>query len=736
MGEHMQRRFGRGKLGQAPFTAPTSPAHRGFRTLGVISLGAVLLAAAVGCGGSADTAPAAGRAPVPVRVAPVTRGPIAATLAYSGEVQATDQVDLIPSAAGRLTDLFVDEGQEVRAGTEIARLETDTLEAQVRQAGANVQTAQARLETILQGARPEEIAAAKALLEVQQARLQGMTNGGRIEDINSAAASVASTHAKFADIQAGTKAADIAAAQAAVDTAAANLNSGQAKLSLLLNPTELDILSAQASLDSARASLESAEAKLVDLKATPKAADVAAAQAAVAAAEATLRTSESSLADVRQPLNKEKLQKLIDAYAAVSIANEKYDLDKSQKASSEVLRADETAVNQAYRALDLARIDANTFSAGVTTEKLTATIAAVASARAKLESERARLKQILDGPTEADMQAAAAAVDNARANVQAAQTRVARLKSPTQADLATAQAAVATAQASLSSSQAKLDQLKAGATAAELEAARAAVAGAEATLARTKTPNTDTDIGAQAASVSQAQQQYLLTQSRYTQPDINSAAAAVAQAQAALDLTRIQLSRGSLYAPFDAVVARKYLSKGAQVSAQTPVINLVSKNVQVVFNVEEAAIGRLKENQQVTFQVTAFGTRNFRGRISSIAPTADSASRTFRLKVAPDANQDGLRAGMFANVTVAVESRNNVLLAPQEAVVQRGAESFVYVVKGDQSEQRKVELGLRNDKSAEVRSGVEEGEQVVTRGNRTLQPDDKGLSPKVTVVQQ
>lgn len=703
------------------------------RLLGVLGFGAasVLLLSAAGCGASADTAPAAGRAPVPVRVSPVTRGPIAATLAYSGEAQATDQVDLIPSAAGRLTDLFVDEGQEVAAGAEVARLETDILDAQVRQADANVQTARARLETVLQGARAEEIAAAKAQLDVQQARLQGMINGGRSEDISSAAASLVSNQAKFADIAAGAKAADLAAAQAAVDTAAANLNSGQAKLSLLLNPTELDLLSAQASLDSSRASLDSVEAKLVELKATPKPADVAAAKATVAAAEAVLRINESALADVRAPLNNEKLQKLIDAYTAVNIANDKYELDKAQNAPAQTLRADEAAINLAYRVLELARTDANSFSAGVSAEKLVATVAAVASARASLDSARSRLKQILDGPTEAEMQAADAAVDNARANVQSAQTRLDRLKSPIHADMATAQAAVATAQASLSSSQAKLDQLKGGATAAEIEAARSAVAAAEASLVRTKSPSTETDISAQAAAVNQAQQQYLLTQSRFAQPDINAAAAAVAQAQAALDLSRIQLSRGSLYAPFDALVARKYLSRGAQVSAQTPVINLVSRTIQVVFNVEEGSVGRLKEGQQVTFQVTAFGTRNFRGRISSIAPTADSASRTFRVKVAPDANQDGLRAGMFANVTVAVESRASVLLVPQEAVVQRGADSFVYVVKDDQSEQRKVGLGLRNDRSAEIRSGVNEGEQVVIRGNRTLQQNDK-----VTVVQQ
>ena len=666
----------------------------------------------------------ADRAPIPVKVAQVSRGDIAATLAYSGEIRPVDRIELLPSIGGRLVEVLVDEGAEVAAGAALAQLETDTLEVQMQQEEANVQSAQARLDTVLQGARPEEIAAARAHLRSLQQKLQGMIDGGRFEDIVSATAGVNAAMAKLADLEAGPKAADLAAAQAAVDTAAASLSSGEANLRQMLNPTELDIEATQAALDAAQADLESAQASLDDLRARPKPEDVAAGRGAVAAAEASLANADSAFEEMRKPLTEEKLRALIEAYSELKLARIRLAEAKARGEPPEVIEMREDEVNRALRLLDAAEATAETFETGVSVEEIIAGEAAVESAQANLVSAQIRLDTLLEGPTVAALQAAQAALDRARANVEAAQVGLDRLRQPTAASIAAAEAAVEKARASLRSSQARLKQLRDGATAAELEAAKAGLSAAESSLAKTTSPFTETDVGAQAALVAQAEQQVLLTLHRYTKADIDGAAAAVAQAQAALALRRLQLDRATVVAPFDALVAIKHVSKGSLVSQQTPLFSLISRDLQIVFNVEEGAIGRVKTGLPVTFQVAAYRETPFRGRIARAAPTADSASRTFRVEVAPDPGQEKLRAGMFANVTVAVEAQDAALLVPNEAIIQRGDESFVFVVRNNRAEQRKVELGLRNDRFAQVRSGLEEGDQVVVRGNRTLRPED------------
>src|SRR2546426_5925608 len=87
------------------------------------------------CSGAAATQSTV-RPPAPVRVAKVTKGSIASSLSYSGELQAVDQVDLVATSTGRIQEMFVDEGAEVAAGTPLAKQETDALGAAVKSAEA------------------------------------------------------------------------------------------------------------------------------------------------------------------------------------------------------------------------------------------------------------------------------------------------------------------------------------------------------------------------------------------------------------------------------------------------------------------------------------------------------------------------------------------------------------------------------------------------------------------------
>lgn len=743
--------------------------------LKLLIVGGSMALLAAGCASDEPSEQAVARAPAPVRTELVTKGDISSTVSFSGEVQAVDRLNLTASVNGRLEEVLVEEGAEVRAGTALARLERDILTAQVRQAEANLASAQARLQTIVRGARPEEIAAVRANLEAQRSRLRSITaqeaEGGIV---GVATANLAATEAKVTGDRSTARAAlvtarasraaaearyeqlvnplpsDINVAEAVVAAAEEGLVSVQRRLEQLRNPTKLDLAASAASVDSTRAALASAEAALLDLKASPTVADEAAARAAAAAAETSYRTTLEAHRVLITPLNDVKVKALIQGYRELYLARLELEESEQRGEPEPVIIELENAVNRALQLLDIVAEEAGTYELGVSAGQILTSEAALDAALKNKQSAEARLADVLDGPSEVQLTAAQAAVDLQRANFRSAAIRHDRLKLPTAADIASVEAAIANAKSLLATArnhlttllnptavalnmaqatlekaradffaaEAHLARLTAGASVAELETAHSGIAKAEA------------DIAGQEAAVAQAMQQLELTVNRHTAADVNVATAAVAQAEAALDLSLIQLKRATIVAPFDAVVAQKLVSKGTLVSPQTPVFALVSKAVHVSFNVEEGTIGRLSIGQTVTFQLAAFGERAISGKISSIAPTADAASRTFRVKVAPDDGQQGLRAGMFANVIVAIEARDDVLLVPVDAVVQRGNDLFVFVVKNDTADERKVELGLRTERFAEVRAGVELGEAIVTRGNRTLRNGDK-----VTVLQ-
>jgi len=105
-----------------------------------------------------------------------------------------------------------------------------------------------------------------------------------------------------------------------------------------------------------------------------------------------------------------------------------------------------------------------------------------------------------------------------------------------------------------------------------------------------------------------------------------------------------------------------------------------------------------------------------------ISPEVDERTRTLRVK-ALLANPDGrLRPGLFARADLGIARRANVLLVPEEAVLQRsdGAVVFRAVDGGTRAERRVVELGPIQSGRAEIRAGLAPGDVVVLRGQAQL----------------
>ena len=173
------------------------------------------------------------------------------------------------------------------------------------------------------------------------------------------------------------------------------------------------------------------------------------------------------------------------------------------------------------------------------------------------------------------------------------------------------------------------------------------------------------------------------------------------------------------------MVSERFLSVGALVSRQTPIVSVISSEVELVLGVDESQIGQVSEGQSAEITVAAYPGTVFPARVAVIGPSADPRSRTFTVKVRPDDHGGKLRAGMFAQVTILTQEKENAVLVPKDAVVTRSGQSVLFVVKEDVVEQRVVQLGLRQDGMVEIANGLQAGEEVVVSGHNDLQNGDK-----------
>jgi RND family efflux transporter MFP subunit len=212
-----------------------------------------------------------------------------------------------------------------------------------------------------------------------------------------------------------------------------------------------------------------------------------------------------------------------------------------------------------------------------------------------------------------------------------------------------------------------------------------------------------------------AQYQAVLDQER-------AAKARYEQAQAALELARSQLADATITAPISGIVASLPVEVGQTVSPGVAVATIVNMDqVKIKLNVPEKDVVHLKEGQAAKVRVTSLKGKEFTGKLTSLAPAADARTRSFLAEVTLDNPGYELKPGMFAEVRLVTETRKDVVMVPQDAVLVEGDEHVVYVVSGNRAHRREVKLGLGNDEAVEVLSGVKEGEDLVVTGQDYLE---------------
>jgi len=188
-------------------------------------------------------------------------------------------------------------------------------------------------------------------------------------------------------------------------------------------------------------------------------------------------------------------------------------------------------------------------------------------------------------------------------------------------------------------------------------------------------------------------------------------------------------SASPVYAPVSGTLTSVPLSRGDTVGTQSPVAVISDlSNLKVSIYVPERYVGQLKRGLPAVASFEAFPEKKFETVVSRLSPVLDQASRTLRVELDFVRRNPEIKVGMFAGVQLITEQRQDVLLAPREAVLSSTGDYVVYVVNGMNgqgiAERRTVQLGLQGKEKVEILSGLELGESVVVKGQNFLSDGD------------
>jgi RND family efflux transporter MFP subunit len=189
--------------------------------------------------------------------------------------------------------------------------------------------------------------------------------------------------------------------------------------------------------------------------------------------------------------------------------------------------------------------------------------------------------------------------------------------------------------------------------------------------------------------------------------------------RAAMDLQQVQglisvqtekINDYTIVAPMDGVVLRRDGEIGEIAEVGQILFRVgVPKPLQVVAEVNEEDIPRVKLGQTALFRTDAFPERRLEGKVNEITPMGDVAAKTFRVKMLlPD--DTPLKPGMSVEANIVTREKPDALLIPADAV-QGNA---VFVLDGATVRKREVKIGIRGTREVEVLSGLTAGERVAS----------------------
>jgi multidrug efflux system membrane fusion protein len=164
-----------------------------------------------------------------------------------------------------------------------------------------------------------------------------------------------------------------------------------------------------------------------------------------------------------------------------------------------------------------------------------------------------------------------------------------------------------------------------------------------------------------------------------------------------------------------------------QVSQNTALVTITQiKTIYVNFTVPQDQTDAIRTNQtKEPLTVVAYAsddkTELSRGKVTLIENQIDPTTGTLRLKGTFENTDERLWPGEFVNARLILSTRNSAVTVPQRTVMQGASDSYIYVVKADNTvERRTVQVAASQDGVAVIEKGLALGEKVVVDGQYRL----------------
>jgi len=223
--------------------------------------------------------------------------------------------------------------------------------------------------------------------------------------------------------------------------------------------------------------------------------------------------------------------------------------------------------------------------------------------------------------------------------------------------------------------------------------------------------------------------------------DLKSQELSIQQRENALKDAQEKLADYTVRSPFAGLIAELPVKQGDDLASDATVATMISEQWLAEVSLNEIDAAKIKLGQKATLTFDALADLSLSGQVAEVDSLGTVAQGvvSYNIKIALDSEApEQIKSGMSVSAAIITDIKNDVLLIPNEAVkslnnrsyaelpqnlltTEQLADSEIGLILPNGLKQQEIEIGLSNDSSTEVLSGLSEGEQIIVR---TINPNN------------
>jgi membrane fusion protein (multidrug efflux system) len=230
----------------------------------------------------------------------------------------------------------------------------------------------------------------------------------------------------------------------------------------------------------------------------------------------------------------------------------------------------------------------------------------------------------------------------------------------------------------------------------------------------------------QIAEKTEERQKELLKIGGIAQQDYDLSTLQVSNIKADIELTRVNISKTEIRAPYNGRLGLKSISPGAYISPTTLITTITQMNqMKIEFSVPEKYSAQINNGLTLDFMLDG-STKSYKANVLAREGSVDQNTRNLRIRAVVQGGADQfLVPGTFAKVRMILGENRNAIMIPSNAVIPQARNKQVALYRGGMASMIDIDTGIRDSSNVQVLSGLKAGDTLVTSGLLFIKPGAK-----------